>query len=186
MEDHSRRDVFRIAAGAVAAVPAMAQANRSPSGAPRFFTADEFRMVDELTEIIIPADEHSPGARAAQVAAYLDGAIAEAFEDTPRQRWRSGLHVVDSRCREMHGVAFLAATPEQRLAVVTRMSGNEGHPGKPEERFFGELKHRTAHAYYTSKVGIHQEIEYKGNVLLNEFEGFDAGLVQIPSKAAAE
>jgi len=27
-------------------------------------------------------------------------------------------------------------------------------------------------AYYSSKIGIHQEMEYKGNVLLNEFVGF--------------
>ena len=32
-------------------------------------------------------------------------------------------------------------------------------------------KRRTARAYYTSKIGIHQEMEYKGNTLLMEFVG---------------
>jgi len=35
------------------------------------------------------------------------------------------------------------------------------------------LKGRTARAYYTSKVGIHQDLEYKGNVLLPEFVGYE-------------
>jgi hypothetical protein len=40
--------------------------------------------------------------------------------------------------------------------------------------FFKELKTRTARAYYTSKIGIHSEMEYKGNVSLKEFVGYDA------------
>lgn len=136
-------------------------------------------MIDELAEIIIPADEHSPGAHAAKVAASIDQSIAEAFEDTPRQRWRAGLRVVESLCRQMHGTAFLEATPEQRTAVMARMAAREERPEKPEELFFRELKHRTAHAYYTSKIGIQQEIAYQGNTLLNEFAGYDADLVPI-------
>ena len=58
------------------------------------------------------------------------------------------------------------------------MARNEEDPKKPEEQFFHRLKGRTAHAYYSSKIGIHQEIEYKGNSILEEFAGFDAGLVR--------
>lgn len=46
--------------------------------APLFFTKQEFALVDELTELIIPADDHSPGARAAQVAGYIDFRLSEA------------------------------------------------------------------------------------------------------------
>ena len=36
-------------------------------------------------------------------------------------------------------------------------------------------------AYYTSSLGIHDEMEYKGNTLLMEFEGIDpADLPRIP------
>jgi hypothetical protein len=61
------------------------------------------------------------------------------------------------------------------------MARNEVDPKKPEELFFHRLKGRTAHAYYSSKIGIHQDIEYKGNSILEDFVGFDAGLVQIGS-----
>ena len=174
MDQHSRRDLIRIAAGAVAIAPLAAQS------APAFFTSDEFRMVDELSEIIIPADDHSPGARAAGVAAYLDKSLAEAFEDKPRQEFRDGLHTVDKLCHDMHHTSFLEATPEQRVAVVARMARGEKNPKKPEEKFFVQIKFATAHAYYTSDIGIHKEIEYKGNTMLNQFVGYDAASVPIP------
>jgi hypothetical protein len=165
----NRRDLIRIGAGAVVAAPAAFAA----ADAPKFFTPAEFAMLDELTETIIPADDHSPGARAAKVAAYIDARVAEAFEAKERDDWRSGLALVDELSRKMHGVPFTEASPEQRVVVLTRMAKNEMQPKTPEEVFFGELKHATAHAYYTSKIGIHHEMEYKGNVMLQEFVGYE-------------
>jgi len=164
----NRRDLIRIGAGAALAVPALAAGD-----APKFFTPAEFAMLDELTEIIIPADAHSPGARGAQVAAYIDARLAEAFEQQERDDWRKGLKVVNDLSKEINGRIFMEAAPEHRIALVTRMARNEMHPKAPEEIFFRELKHSTAHAYYTSKIGIHQEMEYKGNVMLQEFVGYE-------------
>jgi len=167
----TRRELIQLTA-------ATAIAGAVPSGlasepALKFFTKDEFAMVDELSELIIPTDEHSPGARAAQVAAYIDGRLAESFEDEPKKRWREGLARINSLSGEMHGRPFMQATSEQRVALLTRIAKNEEKPEAPEEHFFQELKGRTAHAYYTSKTGIHQEMEYKGNVLLPEFVGYE-------------
>jgi gluconate 2-dehydrogenase gamma chain len=181
MEGHSRRDLIRIATGAVVAVPLIAQeaAQQTAATAPRFFTPVEFRMLDELTEIIIPADDHSPGAKAAKVATYLDKSLAEAFESEPRQKFRDGLKLVDSLSRELNHKTFLESTPEQRVAVVAHIARNEKSPKKPEDQFFVQLKASTAFAYYTSSIGIHQEMEYKGNTMQTEYAGFDAGLVPI-------
>jgi hypothetical protein len=44
----------------------------------------------------------------------------------------------------------------------------------PEQKFWGQLKQSTAFAYYSSKIGIHQDMNYKGNVYLKEFVGYDA------------
>jgi gluconate 2-dehydrogenase gamma chain len=164
-----RRDLIRLGAGAVLAAPAAF----AVTDAPKFFTPAEFALLDELTETIIPADDHSPGARAAQVAAYIDARVAEAFEAKERDDWRNGLKLVDELSRKMHGHVFMEARPEQRVAVLTRMAKNEMNPKTPEEVFFRELKRATAHAYYTSKIGIHQEMEYKGNVMLEQFVGYE-------------
>ena len=72
------------------------------------------------------------------------------------------------------GLTAQIGTQEQRIALLTRIAQNELKPVKPEELFFRELKGRTANAYYSSKIGIHTEMEYKGNTYLKEFVGYDA------------
>lgn len=174
MSEPTRRELMKMAALAASAAGA-APARPAPlsSTPPRFFTPAEFRLVDELTEMVIPADEHSPGARAAQVAAYIDTRLAESFDQEPKQTWRDGLARVEKMSAEMHGARFLETTPEQRLALLVRISENEEKPQTPEQEFFRELKLRTAHAYYTSEIGIQKEMEYKGNRAIAEFSGYD-------------
>ena len=175
----SRRELIKLGAGAAVAVTivgldAKAGAQSAREKAPLFFTKDELALVDELTELIIPTDEHSPGARAAQVASYIDFRLSESFEEQPKTLWRDGLKLIEQLSQEMSGKPFLQASAEQRIALLTRISQNEMNPVKPEEIFFKELKSRTARAYYTSKIGIDTEMEYKGNTYLKEFVGYDA------------
>ena len=58
--------------------------------------------------------------------------------------------------------------------MVAHMAQNEKHPKKPVEQFFVQLKGATAFAYYTSSIGIHQEMGYMGNTVQTEYAGFDA------------
>jgi hypothetical protein len=168
----TRRELIQVTA-AVAVAAAGVQTGRASEPAPKFFTKEEFAMVDELTELIIPTDDHSPGARAALVAEYIDGRLAESFEDEPKRVWREGLSRMNALSREMYGQPFMQATPDQRVALLTRIAKNEDDPKTPDERFFGVLKSHTVRAYYTSKIGIHQDMEYKGNVVLQEFAGYE-------------
>ena len=137
------------------------RAGASTPAAPAFFTPQELALVDELSELIIPTDEHSPGARAAKVAAFIDSRLAEAWEEKDRATWREGIK------------PFLGLSAADRLALLTRIAKNESKPATADEQFFVELKSRVVHAYYTSETGLKQEMEYKGNIHLAEFVGFD-------------
>ena len=132
----NRRDLFKISAIGGAAIAACAAEPH------KFFTPEEFAVVDELTEMIIPADEKSGGAKAAQVAAYIDRRLAEAFEQEQRDRWRAGLK------------PFLAT--QDRLALLAKLSD-------ARDDFFESLKHETIRGYYSSKIGIADQ-DYKGNI----------------------
>ncbi|PYP47408.1 MAG: hypothetical protein DMD50_04130 [Gemmatimonadetes bacterium] len=141
----------------------------------KFLTPAEYALLEELTELIIPADDHSPGARAADVAGYIDGRLAESLEPDWQARWRSGLQAVEGLSRELNGKPLLEATPDRRVAVLARMAAGESDPKTPAEHFFKELKGWTVRGYYTSKIGIHLDQEYKGNVYQRgEFAGYDA------------
>ena len=189
----SRRDLLRagvsatiasplagaLAAGTAGAAPLAAAAEPAiAAAAPLFFTAAELAVLDLLTEMILPTDEHSGGASAAGVAGYLDRTLAEKdprIEDyaTERQRFKEGLVRVDQLTFEMHGGAFLEASPEQRVAVLERMAAHEDDPKSPEEKFFGDLKRATGIAYYSSRVGMIDDIGYQGNRVIREFAGTD-------------
>jgi hypothetical protein len=192
----------RAAEDVAAAAPAVARATAAATttaanvAAGHFFTAPEMALLDELLEMIIPADAHSGGARAAGVAAYIDGRLAEYDPTIPvlradRERWKAGLATVDAVARETSGKAFLEATPAERTTLLERLAKpleQEQLPTeepaelrrpageKPEtvgQRFFVELKSWTTRGYYSSKVGIHDEMEYKGNRAIVEFAGVD-------------
>ena len=121
----------------------------------KFFTNEEFAMVDELTDIIIPTDEKSGGAKAAKVADYIDQRLAEAFESSERDDWRKQLAAVDVKSSQLHQKPFLQCNESQRIAVVSSIE---------KEPFFGTLKGATVRGYYSSKIGIHDDIGYLGNV----------------------
>jgi len=143
-------------------------------GSVRFLTPAEYALLDELSELIIPTDAHSPGARAAGVAGYIDARLAESLEPDWQARWRAGLQAVEALSRELNGKPMLEATPDQRVSVLTRMAAGEADPKTPLDHFFKELKWWTVFGYYTSRIGIHQDQEYKGNVYQSgEYAGFD-------------
>lgn len=179
MSELSRREMLQATAAAAAALSLplvkLPVASGGGQAAKKFFTPAEFAVVDELSDMIIPTDEKSAGARTAGVAAYIDARLAESFEHEPQEQWRTGLKAVEDLSRELNGKAFMESTPEQRLAVLTRMAAGESDPKTPAEKFFKEIKGATVHAYYTSKIGIHDDQDYKGNVYqTGDYAGFDA------------
>ncbi len=154
------------------AAPQVKPAAESKSAA-RFFTPAQHALVDELSETIIPADSHSGGAKAAEVADYIDQVLRESLDDNQKALWREGLRLVDLMTRHYSGKSFVDASPEEKIAVLTVLSDHDRMTDLPEVRFFIELKRLTVRGYYTSKIGIHDECEYKGNRILQEFVGCD-------------
>jgi hypothetical protein len=142
-------------------------------GAPLYFTRHEFALLDTLTELIIPTDEHSPGAHVAGVAAYIDRTAAEAFLPEDKLSWRNGLAAVDKLSSEQFSTPFVKATKDQQTQLLTKLAAAEKDPKTEAEKFWTQLKDSTAFAYYSSAVGIHQDIEYKGNVILEKFVGYE-------------
>ena len=146
------------------------QGAQAKSGA-RFFTPAQHTLIEELSETIIPADSHSGGAKAANVADFIDETVRESTDDQKKALWREGLRLMESMSQHYNGRSFVAASAEEKFAVLKVLSDNEQMTELPEVQFFRELKRLTVHGYYTSKIGIHDELEYKGNRVLMEFVG---------------
>jgi hypothetical protein len=152
------------------ALAVRSQAASNPAGGLKFFTAAQHRLVDVLSELIIPTDAHSPGARAAKVADFVDLLLTGAT-DAEQQIWREGLPALDALATARWQHAFVDCTPDQQNAMLTQISARESDPQTPVEHLFALAKERTLQGYYTSEIGIHQELGYKGNKFLTEFLG---------------
>jgi hypothetical protein len=165
-----RRDLLKIFGAAFATL----QLPAAEPGAPLFFTKDEFALLDTLTEMMIPADDHSPGAHAAGVAAFIDRTVAEAYEPEDKTSWRNGLAAINDLSQKTNGGPFLQASKAQQIDLLKTIAAAEHAPKSAPEKFFTQLKETTAFVYYSSSIGIHEEMNYKGNVILDKFVGYDA------------
>lgn len=126
-----------------------------------FFTPSEQALLESLMELIIPADDHSPGAKAARVPAFADLMISNGT-DRARTAWKSGLS------------AFATAATNQPLeGVLAKAAAEEANPQSDLGRFFIDLKRMTIDGYYTSNLGILRELGYIGNQHLKSAPGCD-------------
>jgi Gluconate 2-dehydrogenase subunit 3 len=135
-----------------------------------FLTSTQHATLEALTETIIPTDEHSPGSRAARVADYIDLLLAESDEQTQRT-WTTGLSLLDVESRLMFRASYVQLNAAQAIELLSAISKNEANPRTPLERFFVTTKDATIRGYYTSEIGIHQDLKYQGNRVLAEFVG---------------
>ena len=136
----------------------------------RFFNPQEMETIAAISDLIIPTDEHSPGARAAGVSGFIDLMVNESPNEI-KALWRDGLAAVDRMSELQFSAAFIRASQEQQASLLKKISRNERRPKTIEERFFVAIKSLTVDGYYTSAIGIHQDLRYKGNAVLKEFVG---------------
>ncbi len=123
----------------------------------QFFSEEESRLLDQLMEMIIPADDHSPGAHEAQTNLFADLMVATS-DSAVKKQWQDGIRMI----REQ-------ATGSSLPEALARAAVNEENPKTDLERFFVLLKQMTVNGYYTSATGIHKEMEYIGNTYLVAF-----------------
>jgi Gluconate 2-dehydrogenase subunit 3 len=170
-KDATRRDFVQIAAQ-VAALPSAAEffagwlragQSHSHSSAPpeanflhdykpRFFDAGDFAALESFTEILIPTDE-TPGAREAHCAHYIDFVLASADEVPAMQKeWRAAF----AKLKEL---GFHAADASGRAALVEKMSS----PSDKAYSVFRLIKRQNAFAFYTSRAGLIENLDYRGD-----------------------
>ena len=73
----------------------------------------------------------------------------------------------------MFGRPLLKTSPAERQKLMERISRNEKKPQENGDYAFVTIKWWVAEAYYTSQIGIHDELKYQGNVYIDEFLGTD-------------
>src|SRR4029077_7738411 len=91
--------------------------------------------------------------------------------DSVKTLWMKGLAAIDRQAHKEYGLEYAKCTPAQQKAIMEKISRNEEQPISLEEKFFVALKAATIDGYYTSKIGIHQDLEYQGHTMVLNFPG---------------
>ena len=144
------------------------EANAAPQL--KALSSSQFATLEVLVDAIIPTDDRSPGAKQARVADYVDLLLSEGDRQLTLQ-WIGGLAALDAEATSRFRGPFTRLKPDQVDAILQNISRNEKAPQTPLETFFVMAKQATIRGYYTSEIGIHQDLRYKGNQFLREFVG---------------
>ena len=139
--------------------------------APKVFDAHQNETVVVLSEMIIPQTD-TPGAKAAKVNEFVDLVLDDANE-SDRKQFLKGLAWMDARSQELFGTDFVSAAPEQQTALLTILASpkNKAFEDQVGIDFFNAIKGLTITGYYTSEIGMKQELGDDGQLFLLEYPG---------------
>lgn len=149
---------------------AVAQVKSAEKGVykPKALTPHEFATLQRLTDLIIPADERSPGALAAGAAEYIDFLCS--VSDELKEIYTGGIGWLNQGLRQRHGADFVSSAPNVQTAVldVLAYSKNASPELNPGIAFFTWVRNMTVDAYYTTPMGF-KEVGFMGNGAVSEF-----------------
>jgi hypothetical protein len=134
-------------------------ASTAAKGAPLgSFSAHEVTLLDEVADTILP-DTKTPGAKAANVGAFMALMVTDTYADKDRNVFVEGLRKLDQE-------DFMAKTPEQRLARLEQLDQEQKayqDKKKPDDapHFFRQMKELTLLGYFTSEIGGAQAMRYR-------------------------
>ncbi len=139
---------------------------------PKFFSAQQYKTLQNLCETILPADADSGGAVEAGTPEFIDLLTSEnpAYQLT----LGGGLMWLDSTCVDRYGKGYLDCAPEQQKEILDRIAYRKNvaqDAGLSQGvEFFSFLRNLTSDGFFTSKIGI-QYLGYVGNTFLTDFPG---------------
>src|ERR1700721_1839673 len=84
------------------------------------FSAQDVAYLGEIAETILPATK-TPGAKAAKTGAFMAVMVTDCYSPAEQKVFLDGMRKVDEAMTKANNVSFMAATPAQRLTVLTTL-----------------------------------------------------------------
>jgi hypothetical protein len=135
----------------------------------KVLSAPQLQTVGILVELIIPTTE-TPGAKAVFVDRFVDS-VLETAAAADRDRFLAGLTWLDTRSTALFQAPFSSATNAQQADLLTRLAASPSSEAPAGVDFFTAIKGMTITGYYTTEVGLRQELGDDGRLMSATFEG---------------
>jgi hypothetical protein len=148
---------------------------------PLTLTAGQRRIAAVLSDLIIPAEEHSPSASSVGVVDFIDEWVSAPYPASLRDRpvVLGGFAWLDEEAKRRFGKLFVSASAAQQSALCDDIcDARRADPARREAaHFFVVYRDLTAGGFYSSPAG-RKDLNYVGNVPLEHFPGPPADLLK--------
>jgi hypothetical protein len=84
------------------------------------FSAQDVAFLDEVADTILPTTK-TPGAKAAKTGAFMALMVTDSYDPDQQDAFRKGMRTLDEASIKDNGVAFVQATPQQRLTLLEKL-----------------------------------------------------------------
>lgn len=147
----SRRNFIRLSAAGAGSL-FLAGCHGYPASTHYILTSEEAKILDALSDQIIPPDEYA-GGKEAGVTNYIDRQLAGFYSDQAPM-YRICLKALNDTCEEIYGKSFTALGPEIQFEylkdIETGRFNDEDWKGFTPSSFFGTLRDHCLQGYYGS------------------------------------
>jgi gluconate 2-dehydrogenase gamma chain len=146
-----------------------AEARKAGGYEPKALTAHEYKTLERLADLIVPADERGPSAASAGVCEFID--LLASQNPQLLAIYTGGIAWLDYAIESRGAANFVTAKPEQQTALLDLIAyrKNESPELGSGIHFFDWARKMVVDAYYTSSAGI-KAIGYMGNTAVTKFE----------------
>ena len=163
------REIAALAETEAARAHLLAATAQDGTWTPAVLSPDQFETVGTLVELIIPTTD-TPGAKAALVDRYVDGVLDGASTGV-REEFLGGLAWLDTRSQVLFAAPFREATAEEQVDLLTRLAAVPSSEESPGVEFFEAINAMTITGYYTTEIGLRQELGVPRTLMLPSFPG---------------
>jgi hypothetical protein len=135
---------------------------KSANWKPLFFDDHQSATLDAISDLMIP-DTDTPGAKAAQVNRFIDLLLSAEDADV-QKNYVEALGWLDGHCLAKYQQPFVGlgrADQESVLTILTQPTADPALSYGLEK--FAILKRSIVSAYYSSEIGMLQELRYQTN-----------------------
>ena len=141
---------------------------------PLTLSTGQKQLAASLSDLIIPADEHSPSASAVGVVDFIDEWVSAPYpqQQEDRETILNGFAWLDGQARHRSEQPFAKLHEAQQRAICDRICNASRAPADLQQpaQFFATYRNLTAAGFYTTLAG-RKDVKYIGNVALTHFDG---------------
>jgi hypothetical protein len=161
--------LVHLAPGVAAASPSSGATEAEYT--PKVFNPHQWKTLQVLSDLILPADGQSGSATAAGVPEFIDDWLT-LHEDLLKTEVLGGLAWIDMECNRHFGRDFADCSEAQQKQILDRIAypANAAPEDSGAVAAFNRIRDLVLGGFYTSKMGV-AELQYQGNKMLESWDG---------------